>query len=73
MVSGGGGGKSTPQTDLLIAISKPHGVNGNTSVTFPRYVVATKWSIFGNSTTTWKIKMAAAIQGFCLFFHIDNL
>jgi len=42
-------------------------------VTLPKYVGATKWPIFGSSTTTRKIKMAAAIQGLCLFFHIDNL
>ena len=36
------GVKVPPQTDLLNAISKPHEVNGNTSVTFPKYGVATK-------------------------------
>jgi len=29
--------------------------------------------IIGNSTIFWKIKMAAAVQGLCLFFHVDNI
>ena len=55
----GGGGKITPQADLLAAISEPYGTNQNALVTFPRYGWATKWHNYGIYIVIQKSKMAA--------------
>ena len=55
----GGGGKITPQANLLAAISEPHGTIQNALVTFPRYGWATKWHNCGIYIVIQKSKMAA--------------
>jgi len=61
-------GKSTPRPFFWNAIQKLLGV---TAVTFPKYMLGYKM------TYVWHLylhnQMAAAIQRYCLFFHIDNL
>ena len=54
-----GGGKITPQADLLAAISKPHGTNRNALANFPGYGWATKRHNYCIYIVTQKSKMAA--------------
>jgi len=63
------GGKSTPIPIFWTPLLNRLELTG----TLLKYVGATKWPIFGNSNTTCKVKMAAAMQRLYLFFHIDNL
>ena len=49
-----------PQTNLLAAVSDPHGTNRNALMTFPEYGWATKWHNYCIYVVTQKSQMATA-------------
>jgi hypothetical protein len=54
-----GGGKFTPQTTFLTAISTPFAIEGRNLVTFPKNVQGTKWRRQNFLITYQESKMAA--------------
>ena len=59
-LTGGEGGKITPQADLVAAISESHVVDRYPLVTFPKYVWAIRWHDPGFSIIIQNFNMAAA-------------
>ena len=57
------GGKFTPQATFCAAISKPLGINGRVSTTFPEYKLVTRWRSQTISVTIQKSNMAAGQPG----------